>query len=164
MIWPTIAGPSSHFFSLDWISHSRRIFYSLSLYYLVRISCFLSIHQAANNMDTERKFSTSGRRKSVGEEPVTSVLPRGEVPMFDRELTADEEVLAALGYKPEFKREFSLWTSFCVSFAVLGLLPSFASTLYYVCHPYPTLLQMALTKLRRRAWDMQVHRGWCGAG
>ncbi len=52
--------------------------------------------------------------------------------MFDRELTADEEVLAALGYKPEFKREFSLWTTFCVSFAVLGLLPSFASTLYYV--------------------------------
>lgn len=33
--------------------------------------------------------------------------------------------------RPEFKREFSLWTSFCVSFAVLGLLPSFASTLYY---------------------------------
>ena len=34
-------------------------------------------------------------------------------------------------HRPEFKREFSLWTSFCVSFAVLGLLPSFASTLYY---------------------------------
>jgi hypothetical protein len=33
--------------------------------------------------------------------------------------------------RPEFKREFSLWTSFCVSFAVLGLLPSFASTLYF---------------------------------
>lgn len=44
---------------------------------------------------------------------------------------ADDEVLAALGYKPEFKREFSLYTTFCVSFAVLGLLPSFASTLYY---------------------------------
>src|SRR2546423_13059014 len=34
-------------------------------------------------------------------------------------------------FRPEFKREFSLWTSFCVSFAVLGLLPSFASTLYF---------------------------------
>src|SRR5437764_584714 len=33
--------------------------------------------------------------------------------------------------RAEFKREFSLWTSFCVSFAVLGLLPSFASTLYF---------------------------------
>lgn len=33
--------------------------------------------------------------------------------------------------RPEFRREFSLWTSFCVSFAVLGLLPSFASTLYF---------------------------------
>ena len=62
---------------------------------------------------------------------MTSVLTGNEVPIYDRELTADEEVLAALGYKPEFKREFTLWTSFCVSFAVLGLLPSFASTLYY---------------------------------
>jgi hypothetical protein len=43
----------------------------------------------------------------------------------------DELVLLSLGYKQEFKREFSFWTTFCVSFAVLGLLPSFASTLYY---------------------------------
>ena len=72
------------------------------------------------------------RKKSVAEEPVTSVLPPSEIPIYtERELTADEEVLLALGYKPEFKREFSLWTTFCVSFAVLGLLPSFASTLYY---------------------------------
>lgn len=71
-------------------------------------------------------------RRSVAEEPVTSVLPGGDVP-FDptHEFDADEEVLAALGYKSEFKREFSLFTTFCVSFAVLGLLPSFASTLYY---------------------------------
>lgn len=71
-------------------------------------------------------------KKSVAQEPVTSVLRGDEVPVYEREYTADEEVLAALGYKPEFKREFSLWTSFCVSFAVLGLLPSFASTIYYV--------------------------------
>ena len=83
-------------------------------------------------MNAVRNYATSRRTKSVAEEPVTSVLPAGKVPVFDRELTADEEVLAALGYKPEFKREFSLWTTFCVSFAVLGLLPSFASTLYYV--------------------------------
>jgi Amino acid permease len=82
----------------------------------------------------DRKVSVSSatrRNKSVAETPVTSVLTGNEHVVFDRELTADEEVLAALGYKPEFKREFSLWTSFCVSFAVLGLLPSFASTLYY---------------------------------
>ncbi|KAK5106277.1 GABA/polyamine transporter [Lithohypha guttulata] len=76
--------------------------------------------------------ATSGHyRRSVAEEPVTSVLAPGETPVFDRELNNDEEVLAALGYIPEFKREFTLWTTFCVSFAVLGLLPSFASTLYY---------------------------------
>ena len=79
-----------------------------------------------------RSYSTTDRRKSVAEEPVTSALEAGQVPVYEGDLTADDEVLAALGYKPEFKREFSLWTTFCVSFAVLGLLPSFASTLYYV--------------------------------
>lgn len=39
------------------------------------------------------------RKKSVAEEPVTSVLAPGEVPVFDRQLDSDEEVLAALGYK-----------------------------------------------------------------
>ena len=90
-------------------------------------------------MMAERTNSTvsrvSAHRKCVAEEPVTSVLKSGEVPYDpenpDREWNADEEVLAALGYKPEFKREFNLWSTFCVSFAVLGLLPSFASTLYY---------------------------------
>ncbi|OJD33843.1 amino acid permease [Diplodia corticola] len=71
-------------------------------------------------------------KRSVADEPVTSVLPDGDVPYDpNHEFNADEEVLAALGYKSEFKREFSLFTTFCVSFAVLGLLPSFASTLYY---------------------------------
>jgi amino acid transporter len=72
------------------------------------------------------------RHRSIAEEPVTSILPDGDVPYDSTHaFTADEEVLAALGYKSEFKREFSLFTTFCVSFAVLGLLPSFASTLYY---------------------------------
>ncbi|KAL6711838.1 GABA/polyamine transporter [Coniothyrium glycines] len=76
--------------------------------------------------------TSSARKRSVADEPVTSVLPGGDVP-YDpaHAFNADEEVLAALGYKSEFKREFSLFTTFCVSFAVLGLLPSFASTLYY---------------------------------
>lgn len=77
--------------------------------------------------------SGSGRHKSVSEEPVTSVLGGSEIPVAPEgvEWNEDEEVLAALGYKPEFKREFNLFTTFSVSFAVLGLLPSFASTLYY---------------------------------
>ena len=39
------------------------------------------------------------RRKSVADNQVTSVLGANEVAVYDRELTADEEVLAALGYK-----------------------------------------------------------------
>ncbi|KAI9750375.1 MAG: hypothetical protein M4579_006499 [Chaenotheca gracillima] len=66
-----------------------------------------------------------------GTERQQSILPDGDVPVVDSTLTADEQVLVNLGYKPEFKREFGLWTTFCVSFAVLGLLPSFASTVYY---------------------------------
>jgi len=61
---------------------------------------------------------------------VTSIMPDGDVPDTEPH-NKDEAVLISLGYKQEFKREFSLWTTFCVSFAVLGLLPSFASTLYY---------------------------------
>ncbi|QSZ37151.1 hypothetical protein DSL72_009245 [Monilinia vaccinii-corymbosi] len=61
---------------------------------------------------------------------VTPVLPVGDAPDFEG-MSADEAALTALGYKQEFKREFTLWTTTCVSFAVLGLLPSFASTLYY---------------------------------
>lgn len=72
------------------------------------------------------------QRKSVAQEQVTSVLAPTEVLIYERDYSADEDVLAALGYKAEFKREFGLWTTFSVSFAVLGLLPSFASTLYYV--------------------------------
>ena len=84
---------------------------------------------------SERKISvgSTGRRRSVAEEQVTSVLPGGDIPVNEsgEEWNSDDEALAALGYKPEFKREFTLWSTFCVSFAVLGLLPSFASTLYY---------------------------------
>jgi uncharacterized membrane protein len=74
----------------------------------------------------ERSLSVNDPRRPS----VTSIMPDGDVPNFNG-LTADEAALVALGYKQEFKREFSLWTTFCVSFAVLGLLPSFASTLYY---------------------------------
>jgi hypothetical protein len=86
----------------------------------------------------EVKSNTSHPRLSVGghnnidlrKPSVTTVLPDGDSPDLEG-LSADEAALVALGYKQEFKREFSLWTTFCVSFAVLGLLPSFASTLYY---------------------------------
>ena len=74
---------------------------------------------------------SSARHRSIAENKVTSVLKGNETIVYDGELNADDETLAALGYKPEFKREFSLWTTFCVSFAVLGLLPSFASTLFF---------------------------------
>ena len=47
-----------------------------------------------------RKSSVrSAHRASVAENQVTSVLSANEVPVFERELDADEAALAALGYK-----------------------------------------------------------------
>ena len=115
-------------------------------------------------MDKVRAYHTSQHNKSVAEEPVSSVLPDGEVPVFDRELNADEEVLAALGYKPEFKREFSLWTTFCVSFAVLGLLPSFASTLYYVSLQRRACCLGVRLMFPVREWDTLERLAWSGVG
>lgn len=70
-----------------------------------------------------------------------SILPDGDIPITSSStahtnMNTDEQVIVALGYKQEFKREFSLRTTFCVSFAVLGLLPSFASTLSYGMLPW----------------------------
>ena len=38
----------------------------------------------------------------------------------------DEEVLAGLGYKQEFKRAFTLFEVFGIGFSIIGLLPSIA--------------------------------------
>ncbi|TCD69005.1 GABA-specific high-affinity permease [Steccherinum ochraceum] len=44
---------------------------------------------------------------------------------------ADEELLAALGYKQEFQRAFSGLETFGIAFSIIGLLPSIASVLFY---------------------------------
>ncbi|KEF61990.1 uncharacterized protein A1O9_03562 [Exophiala aquamarina CBS 119918] len=63
---------------------------------------------------------------------VTSVFAkRGEHAVLEEGASADEVTLGALGYKQEFKRDFTIWESFSVSFSVLGLLPSIASTIGY---------------------------------
>ncbi|KAK7902999.1 hypothetical protein LTR67_002645 [Exophiala xenobiotica] len=63
---------------------------------------------------------------------VTSVFKqRGEHALVQEGADQDEVTLVALGYKQEFKRDFTIWESFSVSFSVLGLLPSVASTISY---------------------------------
>ncbi|KAF9505496.1 hypothetical protein BS47DRAFT_1374301 [Hydnum rufescens UP504] len=46
-------------------------------------------------------------------------------------LSPDEEILAGLGYKQEFKRAFSPFELFAVSFSIIGVFPSIASVLIY---------------------------------
>lgn len=43
----------------------------------------------------------------------------------------DEELLATLGYKQEFKREFTPLEVFGIAFSIIGLLPSISSVLFY---------------------------------
>ena len=44
---------------------------------------------------------------------------------------ADEALLASLGYKQEFRREFAPLEVFGIAFSIIGLLPSIASVLVY---------------------------------
>ncbi|MCJ1424195.1 GABA-specific high-affinity permease, partial [Sticta canariensis] len=57
----------------------------------------------------------------------------GSVPAYGPGLasTDDEAVLAALGYKQELRRNFSMIEVFGIAFSIMGLLPSIASTLTY---------------------------------
>ena len=78
--------------------------------------------------------SKPGLRRTVDETAlgVTSVFQKThEHAVVDHDLDADEKVLVALGYRQEFKRDFSIWSCFSVSFSLLGILPSVASTLTY---------------------------------
>lgn len=62
--------------------------------------------------DRKASVSSQQHRKSVAENAVTSVLSANEVPVFDRELTADEEVLAALGYKYAFLHLYFFFSTY----------------------------------------------------
>ncbi|KNZ79759.1 hypothetical protein J132_08762 [Termitomyces sp. J132] len=51
--------------------------------------------------------------------------------MTSKKKPTDEELLASLGYKQEFKREFTPLEVFGVAFSIIGLVPSIASVLFY---------------------------------
>ena len=51
--------------------------------------------------------------------------------MQDNHRQADEALLASLGYKQEFRREFTPLEVFGIAFSIIGLLPSIASVLVY---------------------------------
>jgi len=51
--------------------------------------------------------------------------------MQDKCRQADEALLASLGYKQEFRREFAPLEVFGIAFSIIGLLPSIASVLIY---------------------------------
>ncbi|KAI1755662.1 amino acid permease-domain-containing protein [Xylaria castorea] len=82
-------------------------------------------------MSTSKDGGGSRPSGDSARQHVTTVFADGDAPDHLADMSGDEAALAALGYKQEFKREFSAWTSFAVSFAVMGLLPSIATTMWY---------------------------------
>ncbi|KAH8808788.1 amino acid/polyamine transporter I [Xylogone sp. PMI_703] len=85
-------------------------------------------------MDQNAPVTTTREKYTVDEKAlnVTSIFAKkGEHAVLDHAADADEEILVALGYKQEFKRDFTWLESFSVSFSILGLLPSVAATLGY---------------------------------
>ncbi len=46
-------------------------------------------------------------------------------------VNADEAFLASLGYRQEFKRQFTKFELFGVAFSIIGVLPSIASVLVF---------------------------------
>jgi hypothetical protein len=48
-----------------------------------------------------------------------------------KRIDSDDAVLAALGYKQEFKREFTMLETFGLSFSYVGLVPSMAYVLFF---------------------------------
>ena len=72
------------------------------------------------------------RSSSIVANQVTSVFEQQhQLGVIDENAALDDKTLGALGYKQEFKRDFTFLESFSVSFSVLGLLPSVASTIGY---------------------------------
>lgn len=57
----------------------------------------------------------------------TILSNQGIILELDHDLSNDEALIMTMGYKPEFKREFTLLTAFALSFSISGLLPSIAA-------------------------------------
>ena len=114
--------------------------------------------------DDVRKASTvSGHRKSVAENQVTSVLRPDEVAVFDRELSADEQALAALGYKYDTTGRIRMAK-------ILTTLPGQNSreNFHYGLLSVSHLLFSACFRPSRQPfgmeWAMLEHQVWSGVG
>lgn len=94
----------------------------------------------------ETQINPVKSRIKVDDLHIQSIISNQNITLnIDHEIDNDEAMILALGYKQEFKREFSMLSLLCVSLSVLGLLPSVASTFDYQqlvigCSPVPWLL------------------------
>ena len=57
---------------------------------------------------------------------VTTIFADGDIPDHIAEMSEDEAVLASLGYKQEFKRDFGHLELFGMSFSIVGVVQGIA--------------------------------------
>ncbi|KAL2015764.1 hypothetical protein VTK56DRAFT_4855 [Thermocarpiscus australiensis] len=62
--------------------------------------------------------------------PLPAVAP-GAIPMPSDEMDDADKRLAAMGYKPVFKREFSMWSCFSFALSISGLYATIMATFMY---------------------------------
>jgi hypothetical protein len=69
----------------------------------------------------------------VDDDPDITVFSQNDAEdhIVDDKVDSDSDVLVALGYRQEFKRKFTVWSIFYLSFSSLGLLSSVAATLTF---------------------------------
>lgn len=83
-------------------------------------------------MSTDSEIGPVTSKIRVDNVNIHSIFSNKQIVLnIDHEVDSDEARILALGYKQEFRREFSALSVFSVSFSVLGLLPSVAATFEY---------------------------------
>ncbi|KAG5340636.1 hypothetical protein C0989_000993 [Termitomyces sp. Mn162] len=92
--------------------------------------CISSVFQAVEFVFT---ITSSSKKDTSSIGPTTTRLDPVDLVdgMTSKKKPTDEELLASLGYKQEFKREFTPLEVFGVAFSIIGLVPSIASVLFY---------------------------------
>lgn len=89
-------------------------------------------HDASTNIMSDSSADSKRSTELAAHAPISTLPSAGKMQLSKKFIEqADAELLATLGYKQEFKREFSSLEVFGIAFSIMGVAPSIASTLIY---------------------------------
>jgi hypothetical protein len=84
-------------------------------------------HTDDSAQDTTSNASSSNREDKIDKGPQVAGLEEGSTDA----ISADDQLLATLGYRAELKREFSYLTVFGQSFGAMGIAPAIAESIIF---------------------------------